>query len=191
MTFTVVSGPHAGVTGNDTTDASGQATFTYTGTGSTTGTDVIEASFVNDAGDTITSNQVTKTWEEANAIELKSFKARTGSNGKVVLTWETATEVDNAGFNLYRAESTDGSYAKINNTLIPAKGNAVSGAGYKFVDKPGDGVFYYKLEDIDYNGQSALHGPIDNGKQKTKRSRQKGETGAVTPASPGKAGLGD
>ncbi|GAN32216.1 MAG: hypothetical protein DYG83_12230 [Candidatus Brocadia sp. AMX2] len=191
VTFTVVSGPHAGVTGNDTTDASGQATFTYTGTGSTTGTDVIEASFVNDAGDTITSNQVTKTWEEANAIELKSFKARTGSNGKVVLTWETATEVDNAGFNLYRAESTDGSYAKINNTLIPAKGNAVSGAGYKFVDKPGDGVFYYKLEDIDYNGQSALHGPIDNGKQKTKRSRQKGETGAVTPASPGKAGLGD
>lgn len=175
VTFTVVSGPHAGVTGNDTTDVDGEATFTYTGTGSTTGTDVIEARFVNADSKTITSNQVTKTWEAATAIELTSFKVRTGSNGKVILTWETATEVNNAGFNIYRAESANGPYVKINNALIAAKGTAVSGARYKFVDMPGDGTFYYKLEDVEHNGQSTSHGPVDNGK-KREQSREKGET---------------
>ncbi len=61
VTFTVVSGPNAGVTGTDTTDANGKATFTYSS--SSAGTDTIEASFQNQAGQTITSNQVTKTWE--------------------------------------------------------------------------------------------------------------------------------
>jgi hypothetical protein len=175
VTFTVVSGPHAGVTGNDTTDGAGEATFTYTGTGSTTGTDVIEASFVNAKGETVKSNQVTKTWEGETAIELEFFTARARANGNVILIWKTATEVDNAGFNIYRASSNDGNYTKINNTLIAAKGNATSGARYRFVDEPGDGKFYYQLEDVDYNGKSTLHGPVDNGK-KMKRSRQKGET---------------
>jgi len=59
--FYITSGPHAGVNGNDTTDANGQATFTYTGT--TEGTDTIEASFSDFYGRTTTSNSVTKTWE--------------------------------------------------------------------------------------------------------------------------------
>ena len=58
--FTIVSGPHAGLTGTDTTDANGQATFTYTGTSE--GTDVIEAAMVDSQGNTVTSNQVTKEW---------------------------------------------------------------------------------------------------------------------------------
>ena len=60
VTFTIVSGPHAGQMGTDTTDANGQATFTYTGTSE--GTDVIEATMVDSQGNTVTSNQVTKEW---------------------------------------------------------------------------------------------------------------------------------
>ncbi|MCK4731723.1 MAG: Ig-like domain-containing protein [Methanophagales archaeon] len=62
VTFTIVSGPHGGLTDTDTTDVNGKATFTYTGTWA--GTDVIEASFVNSQGVTITSNQVTKEWTD-------------------------------------------------------------------------------------------------------------------------------
>ena len=63
VTFTVVSGPNAGVTGSDSTDSNGQASFTYTtSTSSLPGTDTIEASFVNSQGATVTSTQVTKTW---------------------------------------------------------------------------------------------------------------------------------
>jgi Ca2+-binding RTX toxin-like protein len=61
VTFSVVDGPHAGTTGTATTNSGGQATFSYTGT--STGTDTIEATFVDGLGRTQRSNRVTKTWE--------------------------------------------------------------------------------------------------------------------------------
>jgi len=93
-------------------------------------------------------------------ITLVSFKARTISGGNVVLTWETAAEIDNAGFNIYRARSEGGTYTKINSALIAAKSNASSEARYKFMDTPGEGRFYYKLEDVDNYGVSTMHGPV-------------------------------
>ncbi len=93
------------------------------------------------------------------AISLISFTGGANDKGGVTLTWETATEVNNAGFNLYRARLNNGSYIKINDTLIPAQGNAVSGASYSYEDTPGKGTFYYKLEDVDETGVSTMHGP--------------------------------
>ena len=46
-------------------------------------------------------------------IELASFTA-TPKISKVILQWSTESEIDNAGFNLYRSESEDGEYVKIN-----------------------------------------------------------------------------
>ena len=94
-------------------------------------------------------------------ITLSSFTA-TPSNHKVILEWTTASEIDNAGFNLYRAESENGEYVKINSSLIPAQGSPTSGAAYQFID---DNVknrrtYYYKLEDINLNGKSTMHGPV-------------------------------
>ena len=61
VTFEVTSGPNVGETGTDTTDANGEATFTYTGDGGA-GTDEIEASFEDSQENTKTSNTVTKEW---------------------------------------------------------------------------------------------------------------------------------
>jgi hypothetical protein len=93
------------------------------------------------------------------AIELASFTAQAGAGG-VTLAWETGTELDNAGFNLYRATAQDGPYTQINEALIAAEGDAVAGASYSFADAPGYGTFYYQLEDVDYYGVSTLHGPV-------------------------------
>ena len=60
VNFKITAGPNAGMTGSGTTNASGDATWTYTST--VTGTDTIEASFTNSDGVTFTSNDVTKTW---------------------------------------------------------------------------------------------------------------------------------
>ena len=98
--------------------------------------------------------------ESPTVITLLLFEAKGGDDGSVTLSWETATEVDNAGFNIYRAKRKNGVYTKINDTLIPAKGNATSGASYSFEDEPGVGKFYYKLEDKDTNGVSTMHGPV-------------------------------
>jgi|GEM_PF-6585012 len=94
-------------------------------------------------------------------IGLSSFTA-TPVSRKVVLEWTTASEIDNAGFNLYRAESADGEYIKINAELISAQGSSTEGASYEFVDQglQNRTTYYYKLEDVDFNGQSTLHGPV-------------------------------
>jgi len=62
VTFTVTSGPNAGQTGTGVTNASGQATFTYTDTGGA-GTDTIVATFMDSTGGKHTSNTVTKIWD--------------------------------------------------------------------------------------------------------------------------------
>jgi hypothetical protein len=69
VTFTVLSGPHAGTTGMATTDANGVATFTYTGTAA--GTDTIQASFVDAEAVTQSSNIVEKIWEGTVPTEEK------------------------------------------------------------------------------------------------------------------------
>ncbi|MCD4704142.1 MAG: Ig-like domain-containing protein [Methanosarcinaceae archaeon] len=66
VSIQIMSGPNAGMGGNYTTDASGQATFTYTGT--TAGIDVIEASCLDSQDNPMTSNQATKTWTTDNEI---------------------------------------------------------------------------------------------------------------------------
>jgi len=94
------------------------------------------------------------------AIELYSFTATPHPGGTATLTWETATEFDTAGFNLYRAMAEAGPYTQINAEFIPARGDGVFGASYSFVDTPGYGAFYYKLEGVDYAGTKMLHGPV-------------------------------
>ncbi len=93
---------------------------------------------------------------EGTMIKLSSFKA-VPKNRKVVLQWATEAEVDNAGFNIYKAEVVE----KINQQLIPATGSPVSGADYQFVDEEVKNrkTYLYFLEDLDFNGQKTRHGP--------------------------------
>jgi hypothetical protein len=98
--------------------------------------------------------------EDGTAVTLAAFTAEPGV-GSVTLAWETGTEVDNAGFNLYRASAADGPYVKVNHKLIAAEGDPVSGASYSFLDKGLEsGTYFYKLEDVDLNGVTAMHGPV-------------------------------
>jgi len=93
-------------------------------------------------------------------ITLASFDAVPG-NRSVTLKWVTESEVDNAGFNLYRSKTTNGDYIKMNGALIPAEGSSTHGATYEFVDTGlKNGVRYsYILEDIDIKGKAEKHGP--------------------------------
>jgi photosystem II stability/assembly factor-like uncharacterized protein len=94
-------------------------------------------------------------------ISLSSFTATPFSKA-VVIEWTTAAEIDNAGFNVYRAESAEGPYLKINEDLIFAQGSSTEGSSYEIVDEglKNRKTYYYQLEDIDFSGQSTFHGPI-------------------------------
>ena len=93
-------------------------------------------------------------------ITLKYFEATAG-NSSVILTWATDTEIDNAGFNLYRSASGEEKYIKINDALIPAKGSSVEGASYTWIDRDVQNrtSYSYQLEDVDIYGKSTFHGP--------------------------------
>jgi hypothetical protein len=94
-------------------------------------------------------------------IELSSFIA-TPKAEKVILQWSTESETNNSGFNLYRSESENGHYIKINSTMIQAQGSSTQGAAYEFTDNNVSNrkTYYYKLEDIDLSGTSTMHGPV-------------------------------
>jgi hypothetical protein len=94
-------------------------------------------------------------------IELSSFTAK-ASNGRVKLEWVTESEIDNAGFNIWRADAEDGEYVKLNDETIPAKGSETKGAKYFFIDNIAKNrmTYFYKLEDIDVYGTSTFHGPL-------------------------------
>jgi hypothetical protein len=94
------------------------------------------------------------------AVELVEFEA-TALCGSVELEWETASEVDNAGFNLYRAAAYHGERVRVNEELIPSQAEA--GAVYQYTDWAVlDGpAYYYWLENVDLAGRTGLSGPIE------------------------------
>jgi hypothetical protein len=108
-----------------------------------------------------TTSSSTTTTVPPTVVSLIEFDAIAG-NRVVTLVWSTASEIDNAGFNLYRSETEEGNYIKINDSLIPAQGSSTQGASYEFVDREVKNrkTYYYKLEDIDLNGESTMHGPV-------------------------------
>jgi len=90
-----------------------------------------------------------------------SFSALPGPE-KVLLKWRTASETHTKGFNLYRADSKEGPYNKINPSLITAKGSPERGAFYTFVDREVNNmkIYFYKLEEVYLPDGSMVHGPV-------------------------------
>ncbi|MBI5651852.1 MAG: hypothetical protein HZC40_15660 [Chloroflexi bacterium] len=99
------------------------------------------------------------------AVTLSSFTARMiteNISARVVMSWTTASEINTAGFNIYRSERADGPYTRINPQLIPAKNDLIAGGTYTYTDDKTQATqtYYYQLEDVELNGTSARHTPI-------------------------------
>jgi hypothetical protein len=91
-------------------------------------------------------------------VELMSF-AITAVDEGVKLKWETASEVDNAGFIVSRSRFRDSGFEELasyrTHDALVGKGTSTTGGKYEWIDKskllPGE-TYYYKLEDVDFNG---------------------------------------
>jgi hypothetical protein len=83
-------------------------------------------------------------------VNLINYQAKTQNNKEVLLSWSTASEQNNDGFELLK--STDGiNFSKI--ALIKGNGNSTSTRQYSFVDaSPAKGTNYYKLVQVDFDG---------------------------------------
>ncbi len=73
----------------------------------------------------------------------------------VRVDWSTETEINTAGFNIYRGESPDGPFdVKINEQLIPPSPDPMTGGKYNYVDNTAQigKLYYYQLEEVERNG---------------------------------------
>ncbi len=94
------------------------------------------------------------------AVTLASFAARADGD-HILVTWETVSELDNAGFNLYRGPTDAAPDTLL--AFVPSQAPGSSqGYSYSFTDsdvEPGQTVWYW-LEDLSLTGIATLHGPV-------------------------------
>ena len=95
------------------------------------------------------------------SLALLALAACAPTPARIVVQWTTATEINTAGFNVYRSERAEGPYTKLNAQLIPAS-DALTGGKYQYEDTTvvAGKTYYYQLEDVEYGGATARHGPI-------------------------------
>lgn len=98
------------------------------------------------------------------AVSLLDFAA-TGVDEGVALTWETTSETNTLGFNVFRSFEEDGVQFKLNGQLIPNQMSPGSnlGGSYTFIDDDvEDGTsYYYWLQEVELDGDTILYGPAE------------------------------
>ena len=86
-------------------------------------------------------------------VNLSHFRAEHTHAG-VILKWTTESEVDNAGFYIYRSTTMDGDFKVVNTTMIQGAGTTGERIEYTWTDtsaKPNT-VYYYRIEDVSHAG---------------------------------------
>lgn len=99
-------------------------------------------------------------FESTLPVELSSFTAIATQSNFVQLDWITQSETGVSGYYIYRNSSENLTAAAVVSTFIPAE-NTSSEQSYRFTDEEvTPGTWYYWLQNVDMNGQSAFHGSI-------------------------------
>jgi hypothetical protein len=85
-----------------------------------------------------------------------------GGSFENTIRWSTASEVDNFGFDVYRAESEEGAFVRINPEIIEGAGTTDEPRYYEFVDSSIDPytAYYYFVESISMSGAREKFTPV-------------------------------
>ncbi len=91
-------------------------------------------------------------------VELTSFAANI-SEGKVILNWQTATEINNSGFSIQRS-SDNTSFKEI--AFVRGHGTTTDKSAYSYTDNSTmSGKYYYRLKQVDFNGSFSYTSSIE------------------------------
>jgi hypothetical protein len=95
------------------------------------------------------------------AVTITSFGARF-QNSQVLVTWRTASELNNLGFNILRSNTLSGTYAKIAGVIPSQSPGSIIGGSYSYTDSnvTVGQTYYYKLQALERGGGSQLFGPV-------------------------------
>ncbi len=90
-------------------------------------------------------------------IDLVKFDAF-AEDSQVKLEWTTASEFNSDYFIIERSFSTDGDFEPIG--FVDAAGNSNIKIDYTFIDKYPQDINYYRLKQVDFNGEFTYYGPV-------------------------------
>jgi hypothetical protein len=78
------------------------------------------------------------------------------------IKWSTASEQDNFGFDVYRGESEEGPFVRLNAQPIAGAGNSDEPHHYRYVDETiaVDKAYFYYVESISMNGTRERFTPV-------------------------------
>jgi len=95
-------------------------------------------------------------------VNLESFGAvYQPDRGGVLIDWSTASEQDNLGFFVLKANALGAEYHQVNDVMIPGAGTTAARSQYSYLDNGVNaGTNYYKLQQIDSDGTVKTYGPV-------------------------------
>ena len=120
-----------------------------------TGTDFYAVAFVDELTGWVVGNNGTilKTNNGGVPVELSSFSYEL-INNDVILSWSTATEINNQGFKVFRNENEIG--------YVPGSGTTTEPREYSFKDENVNaGTYVYDLIQIDFDGATQKIGELN------------------------------
>jgi hypothetical protein len=80
----------------------------------------------------------------------------------ITVEWSTASELNTAGFNIYRSLNPDDPGMRLNAAPIPASPDPLVGGSYVYTDTavtPGQ-TYYYHLEEVEMDGSLSVQGVV-------------------------------
>jgi hypothetical protein len=98
-------------------------------------------------------------------VEFGGFELTALPNSSIQLSWATASELNNAGFEIYRSESNDKAFKKIasyeTNSELIGMGTNAYGKKYSFIDNSdflqSGNTYWYKVVSVDFDGTRNSH----------------------------------
>jgi hypothetical protein len=91
-------------------------------------------------------------------VSLISFRAK-ARNNDIEITWTTATEINNMGFEIQRLKKDKINWETIG--FVEGHNNHNGIKNYSFTDlQPLDGINYYRLKQMDHDGKYEYFGPL-------------------------------
>ena len=86
-------------------------------------------------------------------VQLSSFKAERTEQGALI-QWTTASELENAGFNVLRCESKTGTFTVVTPRMLQGAGTTSDRSSYRYVDTTAKAgvAYYYRLEEVSFSG---------------------------------------
>jgi PKD repeat protein len=103
-------------------------------------------------------NQIAGFFDLQVPVELTSLTCNI-VNDAVQLNWQTATETNNSGFEIERS-TDDKTFTKV--VFVQGKGTTTEKTSYIYTDdRAPEGILYYRLKQIDFDGTSAYSGSVE------------------------------